>query len=135
VDAIREELIMGIETAVGPERNMLEPTPECCHQIEVPTPVLTNEDLERIRALDGGPESRGFRAITLPALFPVADGGAGLRKAIEDMQVQASEAIAEGHNLLIISDRGHDEWDAPIPALLAVSSVHHHLLREGVPGK
>ena len=93
--------------------------------------MLSNEDLEKIRALDGGPQSRGFRSITLPALFPVADGGAGLRKAIEDMQVQASEAIAEGHNLLIISDRGHDEWDAPTPALLAVSSVHHHLLREG----
>ena len=61
----------------------------------------------------------------------MAEGGAGLRKAIENMQVQASEAIAEGHNLLIISDRGHDEWDAPIPALLAVSAVHHHLLREG----
>ena len=131
VDAIREELIMGIETAVGPERNLLEPTPESCHQLEVPTPVLTNEDLERIRALDGGPDSRRFRSITLPALFPVADGGAGLRKAIENMQVQASEAIAEGHNLLVVSDRGHDEWDAPIPALLAVSAVHHHLLREG----
>ncbi len=131
VDAIREEIIMGIETAVGPERNLLEPEPESCHQLELPTPVLTNEDLERIRALDGGPASRRFRSITLPALFPVADGGAGLRKAIEDMQVQASEAIAEGHNLLIISDRGHDEWDAPIPALLAVSAVHHYLLREG----
>ena len=131
VDAIREEIIMGIETAVGPERNLLEPTPESCHQLEVPTPVLTNDDLERIRALDGGPESRRFRSITLPALFPVAEGGAGLRKAIESMQVQASEAIAEGYNLLIVSDRGHDEWDAPIPALLAVSAVHHHLLREG----
>ena len=135
VDAIREEIIMGIETAVGPEGNMLEPTPEACRQLEVPTPVLTNEDLERLRALDGGPRSRGFRSITLPALFPVADGGAGLRRAIEDMQVQASEAIAEGHNLLIISDRGHDEWDAPIPALLAVSAVHHHLLREGTRTK
>ena len=135
VDAIREEIIMGIETAVGPEGNMLEPTPEACRQLEVPTPVLTNEDLERLRALDGGPRSRGFRSITIPALFPVADGGAGLRKAIEVMQVQASEAIAEGHNLLIVSDRGHDEWDAPIPALLAVSAVHHHLLREGTRTK
>ena len=135
VDAIREEIIMGIETAVGPEGNMLEPTPEACRQLEVPTPVLTNEDLERLRALYGGPRSRGFRSITIPALFPVADGGAGLRKAIEVMQVQASEAIAEGHNLLIVSDRGHDEWDAPIPALLAVSAVHHHLLREGTRTK
>ncbi|HET6439995.1 MAG TPA: glutamate synthase large subunit [Anaeromyxobacter sp.] len=131
VDAIREEIIMGVETAVGPEGNLLEPTPECCRQLELPTPVLTNADLERIRALDGGPGSHDFKAITLPALFRVNDGGAGLRKAIEDLQVQASEAIAEGNNLLVLSDRGHDERDAPIPALLAVSAVHHHLLREG----
>ncbi len=131
VDAIREEIIMGIETAVGPEGNLLEPTPESCRQLEVPTPVLTNEDLERLRALDGGPASHGFRSMTIPALFQVNEGGPGLRKAIENMQVQASEAIAEGHNLLIVSDRGHDEEDAPIPALLAVSAVHHHLLREG----
>ncbi|HVP69109.1 MAG TPA: glutamate synthase large subunit [Anaeromyxobacteraceae bacterium] len=135
VDAIREEIIMAVETAVGPEKNLLEPTPDCGRQIELPTPVLTNDELERIRALDGGPESHGFKAITLPALFRVNDGGAGLRKAIEDMQVQASEAIAEGHNLLVISDRGHDERDAPIPALLAVSAVHHHLLREGTRTK
>src|SRR5512137_1280955 len=131
VDAIREEIIMGIETAVGPEGNLLEPSPESCRQLELPTPVLTNEQLERIRALDGGPASRGFRATTLAMLFRVADGGTGLRRAIEELQVQASEAIAEGSNLLVLSDRGHDEWDAPIPALLAVSAVHHHLLREG----
>ena len=129
VDAIREEIIMNVETAVGPEGNLLEPTPDSCRQLELPTPVLTNADLERIRALDG--QHHGFKAIALPALFRVNEGGSGLRKAIEDLQVQASEAIAEGHNLLVISDRGHDERDAPIPALLAVSAVHHHLLREG----
>jgi glutamate synthase (NADPH/NADH) large chain len=131
VDAIREEIIMGIETAVGPEGNMLEPTPESCRQLELPTPVLTNEGLERIRALDGSPASRDFKATTLAMLFQVNEGGAGLRRAIEALQVQASEAIAEGSNLLVLSDRGHDEKDAPIPALLAVSAVHHHLLREG----
>jgi glutamate synthase (ferredoxin) len=131
VDAIREEIIMGIETAVGPEGNLLEPSPESCRQLELPTPVLTNEQLERIRALDGGPASRDFRATTLAMLFRVADGGTGLRRAIEELQVQASEAIAEGSNLLVLSDRGHDGKDAPIPALLAVSAVHHHLLREG----
>ena len=93
--------------------------------------MLNNQDLEKIRALDGGPASRGFKTITLPLLFPVNDGGAGLRKALEDLQTQASEAMAEGHSLIILSDRGHDERDAPIPALLGVSAVHHHLLREG----
>jgi glutamate synthase (ferredoxin) len=131
VDAIREEIVMAVETATGPEGNLLEPTPESCRQLELPTPVLNNQDLEKIRALDGGPASRGFKTITLPLLFRVNDGGAGLRKALEDLQTQASEAIAEGHNLIVLSDRGHDERDAPIPALLGVSAVHHHLLREG----
>ena len=87
------------------------------------------------RALDGGPASHGFRTITLPILFKVADNGAGLRRAIEDLRRQASEAIAEGYNQTILSDRGHDETDAPIPALLAVSAVHHHLVRAGTRGR
>ncbi len=131
VDAIREEIIMAIETAVGPEGNLLVPTPRACHQIELPTPVLSNEQLEKIRGLDGSPAAKGFRSITLPMLFKVNEGGGGLRKAIEDLRVQASEAIAEGHDIIVLSDRGHDEKDAPIPALLAVSAVQHHLLREG----
>ena len=131
VDAIREEIVMAVGTAVGPEGNLLEPGPESCHQIEMPTPVLDNEQLEKIRALDGGPASHGFRAITLPMLFKVNDGGAGLRKAIEDLRNQCSEAIAEGHQIIILSDRGHGEQDAPIPALLAIAAVQHHLLREG----
>src|SRR5574341_1432869 len=131
VDAIREEIVMAAGTATGPEGNLLEPTPESCHQLELPSPILNNRELETIRALDGGPTSRGFKSITLPLLFHVNDGGAGLRKALEDLQTEATEAIAEGHNLIILSDRGHDERDAPIPALLGVSALHHHLLREG----
>ncbi len=93
--------------------------------------MLLNVELEKIRALDGRPGSKNFRSITLPMLFSVHDGGAGLRKAIEDLRRRCSEAIAEGHNVLILSDRGHDATDAPIPALLAIASVQHHLLREG----
>ncbi len=131
VDAIREEIIMAVETAVGPEGNLLEPGPEAARQLALPSPVIRNEDLEKIRALDGGPESRGLRAITLPILFRAADGGAGLRKALEDLRWKASEAIAEGYNILVLSDRGHDADDAPIPSLLAVAAVQHHLIREG----
>jgi glutamate synthase (NADPH/NADH) large chain len=131
VDAIREEIIMAVETAVGPEVNLLEATPESCHQLSLPAPVLRNADLEKIRALDGKGGSHGFRAVTLPMLFKVKDGGAGLRKAIEDVRWSVSEAIAEGHNLIILSDRGGDEEMAPIPALLGIASVQHHLLREG----
>jgi glutamate synthase (ferredoxin) len=130
VDAIREEIVMAVETAVGPEGNLLEAAPESCHQLAVPSPVLRNEDLERIRHLNGKNGSHGFKSITLPILFKVKDGGTGLRKAVEDLAWSVSEAIAEGHNIIILSDRGHDEEYAPIPALLAVASVQHHLLRE-----
>ncbi len=135
VDAIREEIIMAVETAIGPEVNLLEATPLSARQIALPTPILRNDELERIRRLDGKDGSRGFKAITLPAVFRVRDGGAGLRKAIEDLRWSTSEAIAEGHNIIVLSDRGLDEEMAPIPALLTVASVQHHLLREGTRTK
>ena len=131
VDADRESIVMAVDTAIGPEGNLLEPSPEAALHFDLPTPVLLNVELEKIRALDGKQGSLGFRSITLPMLFKVHDGGKGLRKAIEDLRRRCSEAIAEGHNVLILSDRGHDAIDAPIPALLAQSAVQHHLLREG----
>jgi glutamate synthase (ferredoxin) len=131
VDAIREEIIMGVEIATGPEGNLLDPRPESCHQLSLPTPVLDNRQLEKLRHLDGKNGSHGFRSITLPMLFKARDGGAGLRKAVEDLRNSCSEAISEGHNVIILSDRGHNEEDAPIPALLAVAAVQHHLLGEG----
>jgi len=131
VDAIREEIIMATETSIGPEDNLLEPGPRAALQLAFPSPVLSNRELEKIRQLDGGPAARGFRSITLPILFRASENGHGLRRAIDDVRRRASEAIAEGHNLIILSDRGHDEKDAPIPALLAVSAVHHHLVRAG----
>jgi glutamate synthase (ferredoxin) len=131
VDAIREEIIMAAETSVGPEGNLLEPGPESCRQLALPTPVLRNEDLEKIRGLDGGPASKGLQSITLPMLFNPKENGAGLRKALEDLRWKVSECIAEGINVIILSDRGHDAESAPIPSLLAVSAVQHHLIREG----
>jgi glutamate synthase (NADPH) large chain len=131
VDAIREEIIMAVETAVGPEGNLLEASPECARQLALPTPVVRNEELEKLRALDGGAVSKGLKSATLPILFRAKDGGAGLRKALEDLRWKVSECISEGANIIILSDRGHDAEDAPIPSLLAVSAVHHHLIHEG----
>src|SRR5262245_22258820 len=122
---------MAVETAVGPEGNLLEPTAESARQLALPTPVLTNEELEKIRSLDGKEWSKGLRSATLPMLFHSDGGGAGLRKALEDLRWTASEVIAEGFNIIILSDRGHDAEYAPIPSLLAVAAVHHHLIREG----
>ena len=135
VDAIREEIIMATERSIGPEDNLLEPRRRRGPPAGAPSPVISNAELAQIRALDGGPGSFGFRTITLPILFKVADNGAGLRRAIEDLRQRASEAIDEGYNQVLLSDRGHDETDAPIPALLAVSAVHHHLVRAGTRGR
>jgi glutamate synthase (NADPH) large chain len=131
VDADRESIVLAVDTAIGPEGNLLEPVAESALHFELPTPVLLNRELEKIRSLDGRPGSRGFHSITLPMLFKADAGGKGLRKAIEDLRRQSSEAIAEGHNILILSDRGHDATDAPIPALLGIAAVQHHLLRSG----
>ena len=131
IDAIREEIITATEMAIGPEGNLLEPAPQSAHQLELPSPILSNEELEKIRNLSQGDDPHGFKTITLPILFKVADGGAGLRRAIEQVRDRASEAIKEGYNIIILSDRGHDATDAPIPALLAVSAVHHHLVAAG----
>ncbi len=132
VDALREEIVMAAETSIGSEGNLLEPGPEAAHQLALPSPVLSNEELEKLRNLHGPNGCRGFRSITLPILFRVKDGGAGLRRAIDEVRRRCSEAVDEGYNLIILSDRGHGEEDAPIPALLAVSAVHHHLVRSGM---
>ncbi|TMB32606.1 MAG: glutamate synthase large subunit [Deltaproteobacteria bacterium] len=131
VDAIREELIMASDTSIGPEGNLLEPGPECARQVALTSPILTNDELGRIRALDGGPGTSGLKAVKLPTLFNPKGDGSGMRSALEDLRWKASECIAEGFNLIVLSDRGNDADSAPIPALLAVSSVHHHLIREG----
>ena len=131
VDADRESIVLAVDTAIGPEGNLLEPVAASALHFTLPTPVLLNRELEKIRSLDGRPGSRGFHSITLPMLFKADAGGKGLRKAIEDLRRHCSEAIAEGHNILILSDRGHDATDAPIPALLGIAAVQHHLLRAG----
>ncbi|HEY6331173.1 MAG TPA: glutamate synthase large subunit, partial [Blastocatellia bacterium] len=134
VDAIREELVMSADTTIGPEANMLEPSPECARQIKMRSPILSNEDLERLRRLDGSGYrwgSRGFKSITLPMLFKVAEDGAGLEQATDELCVMASDSIKAGYDIIVLSDRRLDKDRAAIPALLAVSAIHHHLIREG----
>ncbi|HYG81398.1 MAG TPA: glutamate synthase-related protein, partial [Pyrinomonadaceae bacterium] len=134
VDAIREELIMSTATTVGPEANMLEPRPECARQIKLRSPILTNGDLEKLRRLGDGGAHRGvsgFKSITLPMLFEAGKGGRGLERALHELCRRSSEAIGEGYGVIILSDRGVSRERAPIPALLAVSGIHHHLIREG----
>jgi glutamate synthase (ferredoxin) len=127
IDCIREEIVTSAETTIGSERNLLKPEPESCQLLELKNPILTNEELARIRHI----KQPGFKSVTLPILFNPAEGEAGLESAMRELFRQASAAINDGVNILILSDRGVDRTNAPIPALLAVSGLHHHLIREG----
>jgi glutamate synthase (ferredoxin) len=127
IDCIREEIITSTETTIGSERNLLKPEPESCHLIELKTPILTNEEFSKLKHV----AQSGFKSVTLPMLYKVKEGAESLEKALEDMFTKASQAIKDGVNILILSDRGIDHDNAAIPALLAVSGLHHHLIREG----
>src|SRR6266404_3044493 len=134
VDAIREALVMSSDTTVGPEANMLEPTAECARQIKLSSPILTNKELEKLKHL-GDAGFSGFRSITLPMLFSADEGRRGLEDALDSLCRQSSKAILEGYGIILLSDRGVTRDRAPIPALLAVSAIHHHLIREGTRTK
>ncbi|MEO7299130.1 MAG: glutamate synthase large subunit, partial [Verrucomicrobiota bacterium] len=127
IDCIREEIVTSAETTIGSERNLLNPEPESCHLIELKSPILTNEEFAKLKYIN----QTGFKSITLPILFDVKSGEAGLAKAMDEICAKASAAIKDGVNILILSDRGIDKENAPIPSLLAVSGLHHHLIREG----
>ncbi|MEC0092634.1 glutamate synthase large subunit [Paenibacillus macquariensis] len=127
IDAIREEIITATGTTIGPERNMLHPEPESCRQIRLDTPVLSNEDFGKIRHV----HRPGFKSMTIPILFPAEDGAEGMREALDVLCKAADRVIDKGHNILILSDRGVDKNNAALPALLAVSCLHHHLIRQG----
>ncbi|HSE21996.1 MAG TPA: glutamate synthase large subunit [Pyrinomonadaceae bacterium] len=134
VDGIRERLVMSVDTSIGPEANLLEPSAECARQIKIPSPVLTNEDIEKLRLLgdsDSAWGKNGFKSITLSILFEANRRGDGLRSALDDLSMRASSAIASGYDVIILSDRDAGPTMVPIPALLAVSAIHHHLIREG----
>ncbi len=125
LDPLREELITSAETKIGPERNLLKPEPESCRQITLDRPILKNAELEKLREVD----LFGHKAVTLPIFFDQSAGEAGLETAMDALCRQVDEAIAQDNNLIILSDRGVDETKVPIPSLLAVAGVHHHLVR------
>ena len=128
LDAIREEIVTSLATRIGGERDLLNPGPDSAKQIVLSQPILDNDDLARLVEIDG--EATGFPSVKIHGLYPVAEGGAGLRKALDDVRNQVSAAIAGGARIIILSDRESDETLAPIPSLLLTSAVHHHLVRE-----
>ncbi|NJN23589.1 MAG: glutamate synthase subunit alpha, partial [Acaryochloridaceae cyanobacterium RL_2_7] len=127
IDSIREAIITSAVTTIGSEHNLLDPSPVSCKMIELETPILTNAQLAQLKALQGEP----CTSQTLSILFDPDTGVKGLEAAVESLCIQADEAIKAGASVLILSDRGVDHTHASIPALLAVSGLHHHLIRNG----
>jgi glutamate synthase (NADPH/NADH) large chain/glutamate synthase (ferredoxin) len=127
IDSTREAVVMSVATSVGSERNLLGETPEHARQLVIDQPILRNKQLESLRQID----SEHFKAHTIDITWPVADGTAGLDPALARISREADEALADGVNIIILSDRMVGLDRVAIPALLAVSSVHHHLVREG----
>jgi len=128
IDAIREEIVVGPETFIGSEGDLVNPRPEAARQIKLSSPFIDNDELERLRHIS----REGFKAVTIPIIYPTgspATAGARLKKAMDDILERADRAFAAGANILILSDRGVGPDRAPVPALLAVSGLHHHLIR------
>jgi glutamate synthase (NADPH/NADH) large chain len=130
IDPIREELVMSLVSMIGPRPNLLGHEAGTHHRLEVAQPILTDRDLQKIHAIETLVPA--FRTDTLDATWPAAEGADGLAAALERLCREATEAVEAGHNILILSDRATSAERVPIPALLATSAVHHHLILEGL---
>jgi len=135
IDPIREELVMSLNTYLGPEKNIFEETPGHAHKLLVKKPILTNEELQKLRYI----KSNGFKAKAISLLFSAAGGSASggdaslvevFTKTLDKICKEASNAIKQGYTFIILSDRGVDKKHAAIPALLATAGIHHHLVRQ-----
>ena len=127
IDPIREAVVMSVQSLVGSERNLLDETPEHARQLVIDNPILRDEELERLRQV----ESDVFKAHTIDFTWPVAEGVDGLEPALERICAEADAALADGANILIVSDRNVGPERVAMPSLLAVGAIHHHLVRAG----
>lgn len=131
IDPIRERLVMSLASHVGSSLNLLEESPEHCITLELPTPILSNNELEKIRYID----HRHLQTKTIYTYFK-ADGQPGqLEKGLNRVCQYVTDAIEDGFTIIILSDRSFDSGHAQIPSLLAVAAVHHDLIRKGIRGK
>ncbi|GAC1610240.1 MAG: glutamate synthase large subunit [Mycobacteriales bacterium] len=130
LDAIREELVTSLAGTIGPEQNLLAPSPASCRQVVLPFPVIDNDELAKITHINEDGDLPGFSAVTVHGLYPVNGGGEALRDALDRVRREVSTAIAAGARIIVLSDRDSTAHMAPIPSLLLTSAVHHHLIRE-----
>jgi glutamate synthase (NADPH/NADH) large chain len=130
IDPIRERMVMSLVSFVGGGQNLLEETPQHCHTVAIKQPVLTNSELAKIRYIDHA----HFQTKTIPILFKADGKEDSLKKGLDKVCEYAEDAVEDGYEIVILSDRGIDSDHAAIPSLLAVSAVHHHLIRKGLRG-
>ncbi|MBB6626303.1 glutamate synthase large subunit [Nocardioides sp. KIGAM211] len=130
LDAIREELVTSLNGSIGPEANLLEPAPASCRQVVLPFPVISNDDLAKIRHINRDGDMPGFITHVARGLYEVEGGGDAMARRIEEICQEVSQAIAGGARVIVLSDRHSTVELAPIPSLLLTGAVHHHLVRE-----
>ncbi|VAW64139.1 Glutamate synthase [NADPH] large chain [hydrothermal vent metagenome] len=126
IDSIREEIVMSLQCYIGPEKNLLESSEEHAHRLLVPHPILTNEELAALKHMN----FRGWSTATIDITYEKSEGTAGLQKAITRICNEASQAITDGHSLVILSDRNISAERIPVSALLATGAVHQHLVKK-----
>ncbi|QDT19150.1 glutamate synthase large subunit [Gimesia chilikensis] len=125
IDSIREEVIMSLECYIGPEGNLLESTEDQCHRLLIPEPIITNEQLAAIKKMD----YRGWKTKTIDVTYPKSEGEAGFRAALDRIREEASQAIADGFSLIVVSDRAVCKDRVALPTLVSCGAIHHHLVR------
>jgi glutamate synthase (NADPH/NADH) large chain len=130
LDAIREELVTSLGGTIGPEANLLDPTPATCRQIVLPFPVFDNDDLAKIRHINRDGDMPGFLTHVSRGLYEVEGGGNAMARRLDEICAEVSSAIAGGARVIVLSDRHCTAELAPIPSLLLTGAVHHHLVRE-----
>jgi len=135
IDSLRERLVMSLSTDIGPRRSLLEETPEHARLIKFSSPILTRQEMDWLKGLPetlaNGNNDAPFRSVILQSFFPADAGTTGLEHAVDELCQQAEQAVDDGNCILIISDHGVAATRIPIPMLLAVGAIHHHLIREG----
>ena len=124
IDSIREEVIMGVECYIGPEKNLLTTTPEHAHRLRIPHPILSNEEVRSLKTID----ERGWRTKLIDITWPRSEGAEGLEPALQRIRQEAEQAVDDGYCLVLLTDRAAAKDRIPMSALLATGAAHHHLV-------
>lgn len=130
LDAIREEVVTSLAGTIGPEKNLLAPSPASCRMLQLPFPVIDNDELAKIRHMNRDGDMPGFSVHVVRGLYEVHGGGAALEAKLEEICADVSQAVADGARIIVLSDRHSNADLAPIPSLLLTGAVHHHMVRE-----